>query len=47
MYAVGFEDEAKLLLKTEQDKPHQKIPNLWNKIVPATHRSVSKPISWF
>ena len=47
LMTAGFEDEAKLLLETEQDKLHQRTPNLWNKIVSVTRQSVSKPMSWF
>ena len=47
MKAAGFEDEAKLLLKTHRDKLHQRTPNLWNKIVSVTRQSVSKPMLWF
>ena len=47
MWAAGFQDEAKLLLKTERDKLHQRTPNLRNKIVSVTRPSVLKPMSWF
>ena len=47
MWTTGFQNKAKLLLETEQDKLHQRTPNLWNKIVSVTRQSVSKLMPWF
>ena len=47
LWTAGFKETAKSLLKSHRDKLHQRTPNLWNKIVILTRKSVSKPMSWF